>query len=49
MARQKPDDDNPRIADLNRYRKARDEAARKVKPAPKRRGESLVGSNPGRS
>lgn len=45
MARQKPDDDR-RIADLSRYRKAREEAARKAKPAPKRRSEALLGPNP---
>ena len=47
MARTPPEDD-PRVTDLNRYRKAK--AAKKPppspKPKPKRSSESFLGSNP---
>lgn len=45
MARRPPEDD-PRITDLRRYRKAREEAAKRPPPRPKAPKESLLGSNP---
>lgn len=41
MARRPPDD--PRVTDLRRYRKQRQEARRRP---PRPRGESFLGSNP---
>ena len=43
MARRPPDED-PRITDLRRYRKEREQAKRR--PPQKPRGESFLGSNP---
>ena len=37
---------DPRVTDLQRYRKEREQAARKPPPRPKRPGESFLGSNP---
>lgn len=45
MARRPPEDD-PRITDLRRYRKAREEAAKRPPPRPKAPKESFLGSNP---
>jgi len=40
----KPPPEDPRVTDLRRYRKEREQAKRR--PAPKPRGESFMGSNP---
>lgn len=45
MARPPPDDD-PRITDLERYRKAREQAAKRPPPKPKAPKQSFLGSNP---
>lgn len=45
MARTPPEDD-PRITDLSRYRKAKAAEARRPPPKPKRPKESFLGSNP---
>ncbi|MEW5685284.1 MAG: hypothetical protein AB1942_10225 [Pseudomonadota bacterium] len=45
MARTPPEDD-PRVTDLNRYRKAKAAEAKRPPPKPKRPKESLLGSNP---
>ncbi|MCR5874465.1 hypothetical protein LRS10_09955 [Phenylobacterium sp. J426] len=39
-------DDDPRITDLRRYRKAREQAKRQPPPKPKRPSEGFLGSNP---
>ncbi|MGA0606468.1 hypothetical protein ACO2Q0_10750 [Phenylobacterium sp. VNQ135] len=44
MAR-RPEDD-PRITDLRRYKKAREQARRRPPPKPKRPAEGFLGSNP---
>ena len=44
MAR-RPEED-PRITDLRRYKKARDQAKRRPPPKPKRPSEGFLGSNP---
>jgi hypothetical protein len=44
MAR-RPQDEDPRVTDLRRYRKAREQEARKRAPQ-RPRGESFLGSNP---
>jgi hypothetical protein len=44
MAR-RPEED-PRITDLRRYKKAREQAKRRPPPKPKRPSEGLLGSNP---
>lgn len=45
MARRPPED--PRVTDLRRYRKAREQAKRQPPPRPKRpQGQGLLGSNP---
>ena len=42
-----PGDPDPRITDLRRYRKAREQAAKKRKPNPKAQfRETLLGANP---
>jgi hypothetical protein len=38
--------EEPKIADLRRYRKAREQAARKPPPRPQGPREPLMGSNP---
>lgn len=47
MAGFSPDDD-PRVTDLQRYRKAREQARKRAEPKPSkvRSSESLLGSNP---
>lgn len=45
MARLPPDDD-PRVTDLSRYRKAREAKAKRPPPRPKRAREPVLGSNP---
>lgn len=44
MAR-RPEED-PRITDLRRYKKAREQAKRRPPPKPKRPSEGFLGSNP---
>ncbi|MFZ5720493.1 MAG: hypothetical protein ACOY5Y_13640 [Pseudomonadota bacterium] len=46
MARGRRDDEDPRVTDLSRYRKAREAAARRPPPKPKRPKETFLGSNP---
>ena len=43
-----PPEDDPRVTDLSRYRKAKAAAKSRPppKPKPKRRSESVLGSNP---
>lgn len=38
--------DDPRVTDLRRYKQAKEKAARKPPPKPKRTRESFLGSNP---
>ena len=45
MARRPPDDDQ-RVTDLERYRRAREEAAKRPAPKPKAPKQSFLGSNP---
>lgn len=45
MAR-RPSDEEQRVTDLNRYRKAREAEARRPPPKPKRPREGFLGSNP---
>lgn len=44
MAR-RPDED-PRVTDLRRYKKAREQAKRRPPPRPPKQREGLLGSNP---
>ncbi|WP_309090885.1 hypothetical protein [Phenylobacterium sp.] len=44
MAR-RPDED-PRVTDLRRYKKAREQAKRRPPPRPPARKEGILGSNP---
>lgn len=45
MTRPPPEDD-PRVTDLSRYRKAREAKAKRPPPRPKRPQEPVLGSNP---
>lgn len=42
----KPPPEDPRVTDLRRYKKAREEAKRQPPPRPKARPQGLLGSNP---
>lgn len=41
-----PPKDDPRVTDLNRYRKAREAERQRPPPKPKRPSEGFLGSNP---
>jgi hypothetical protein len=46
MARRRPNDEDPRVTDLRRYRKMREQAQRRPQHQQRRGGESFLGSNP---